>query len=113
MYYLPSFIEEIIIEFDISHQCEPSLRRRGSLPYELGRKPSTNNESGRIFTIPPDCSGKLNLCLRRGSAPSNLFRSANTTITSGLVLTRDRGKFSVIKSHFFHYKDYLYSHLIV
>lgn len=74
--------------------CEPSLRRRGSLPYELGRKPSTNNESGRIFTIPPDCSGKLNLCLRRGSAPSNLFRSANTTITSGLVLTRDRGKFS-------------------
>ena len=81
-----------------SDHNEPSLRRRGSLPYELGRKNSGTNEPMRMFTMPHDISA-VNLFLRRGSAPSNLFRCASTTATSGVILTRDRGN-KKVKVHF-------------
>lgn len=80
-----------------SDKDEPSLRRRGSLPYELGRKFSghvVGDVKGKMITLPPE-QPKLDLSLRRGSAPSDLLRSTSASITSSLVQFRDRMKTKV------------------
>lgn len=77
-----------------SDHNEPSLRRRGSLPYELGRKLSGHvlaESIGRVIPVPAE-SFKLNPSLRRGSAPSDLLRNTSASITSCLNQFRDRIK---------------------
>ena len=75
-------------------QSEPSLRRRGSLPYELGRKLSCHEPVGRIIPVSPECT-KFDVGLRRGSAPSDLLRNTGASIASCWIQFRDRIKMKV------------------
>lgn len=70
----------------------PGFRRRGSLPYELGRKLS-NNEAVASRRLQVADSAKLSL--RRGSAPCDLLRNTSTSIASCWIQFRDRVKMKV------------------
>ena len=95
------------------------FRRRGSLPYELGRKlPINANDPSNSISysyqfwsiflrwfrlvigivpapvIAMDCS-KLDLGSRRGSAPSELLRNTSASIASCWIQLRDRIKVKV------------------
>jgi hypothetical protein len=76
-------------------QNEPSLRRRGSLPYELGRKLSGYESTiGRLIPGSPDCA-EFDTGVRRGSAPSDLLRNTGASIASCWIQFRDRVKMKV------------------
>ncbi|XP_059350761.1 uncharacterized protein LOC130692882 isoform X1 [Daphnia carinata] len=73
-------------------QSEPGLRRRGSLPYELGRKLSGHDcIVGRLIPETSDCA-KIDVGVRRGSAPSDLLRNTGASIASCWIQLRDRVK---------------------
>ncbi len=81
-------------------QNEPGLRRRGSLPYELGRKLSGHESAvGRL--IPGSSDVKFDIGVRRGSAPSDLLRNTGASIASCWIQFRDRVKMKVFRSFFF------------
>lgn len=76
-------------------QSEPGLRRRGSLPYELGRKLSGHDcVVGRLIPESSDCA-KIDVGVRRGSAPSDLLRNTSASIASCWIQLRDRVKMKV------------------
>ncbi|XP_046652777.1 uncharacterized protein LOC124343496 isoform X3 [Daphnia pulicaria] len=73
-------------------QNEPGFRRRGSLPYELGRKLSGHESTvARLVPGSSDCA-EFDIGVRRSSAPSDLLRNTGASIASCWIQFRDRVK---------------------
>lgn len=77
----------------------PCFRRRGSLPYELGRKLQANHEASaartRLQLGDNGVNNGAKLNLRRGSAPCDLLRNTSASIASCWIQFRDRVKMKV------------------
>lgn len=82
-------------------QNEPGFRRRGSLPYELGRKLSGHESTvARLVPGSSDCA-EFDIGVRRSSAPSDLLRNTGASIASCWIQFRDRVKMKVLHQFLF------------